>query len=81
MFIEAVQNLREGFTPPFPIVLDVDLAAVRAFRIDGSLAKPTSLIVDESGVVRYAYVGKQPADRPSAEDLLSALDRMARETP
>lgn len=77
-FIEAVRNLREGFTPPFPIALDVDFAAVRTFRIEGSLAKPTSLVIDERGIVRYAYVGKQPADRPSVDDLLAALDRAAK---
>jgi hemoglobin len=80
-FVEAVENLRAGFTPPFPILLDVDLAAVRTFRILGSLAKPTSIIVDEAGTVRYAYVGREPADRPSAEDLLSAIDRIAQGAP
>jgi hemoglobin len=73
-FLDAVRSLRDGFAPPFPVVLDVDLAAVRTFRIEGSLAKPTSLVLDEQGVVRYAYVGKQPADRPSVKDLLAALD-------
>jgi hemoglobin len=75
-FLEAVRNLQEGFTPPFPVVLDVDLAAVRTFKIEGSLAKPTSMVIDEGGVVRWAYVGKQPADRPSAKDLLDQLDRL-----
>jgi len=73
-FLDAVRSLREGFAPPFPIVLDVDLAAVRTYSIQGSLAKPTTLILDEKGIVRYAYVGKQPADRPSAADMLKALD-------
>lgn len=80
-FIEAVRNLEEGFTPPFPIVLDVDLAAVRTFRIEGSLAKPTSLILDERGIVRYAYVGRQPADRPSVDVLIDAIDRIGKGTP
>ncbi len=77
-FIESVQSLREGFAPPFPIVLDVELSAVRTFRIEGSLAKPTSLVLDEGGTVRYAYVGRDPADRPSAKVLLDAVDRIAK---
>ena len=77
-FIEAVRNLKAGFVPPFPVVLDVDLAAVRLFKIEGTLAKPTTIILDESGVVRYAYVGKKPTDRPSAADLLGVLDRLGK---
>ena len=76
-FLDSVRGLREGFVPPFPVVLDVDLAAVKTFRIEGSLAKPTSMILDADGIVRYAYVGKQPADRPSAKELLAAVDRIA----
>ena len=56
----------------------VDLLAVRTFRVEGHLAKPTSIIVDESGIVRWAYVGRQPADRPSAAELIEALDRLSR---
>lgn len=75
-FLDAVKNLRDGFAPPFPIALDVDLTFVKTFLIEGSLAKPTSLVIDEKGIVRYAYVGKQPQDRPSAEDLLGVLDKL-----
>ncbi len=77
-FVNAARNLRQGFAPKLPILLDVDLAAVRALRIEGGLAKPTSLIVDETGLIRFVYVGRQPADRPSASDLLAALERIAK---
>lgn len=74
VFVESVRALDRRFRPPFPILLDVDLAAVRAFRIEGSVAKPTTLILDEQGVVRWAYVGQQPSDRPSIELVLRQLD-------
>lgn len=77
-FLEAVKSLREGFAPPFPICLDVDLSAVRAFMIEGSLAKPSTLLIDETGTVRWAYVGRQPQDRPSAADILAAIDGLAK---
>ncbi len=73
-FMESVRALDPNFRPPFRILLDVDLAAVRAFLIEGSLAKPTTLIVDESGIVRWAYVGQQPSDRPSMDLVLRQLD-------
>ncbi len=75
-FVKATGKLQPGFAPPFPLLLDVDLSAVRTFMIEGNLAKPTTMILDESGIVRWAYVGKQPADRPSVEAILAAADRL-----
>jgi antitoxin component YwqK of YwqJK toxin-antitoxin module/peroxiredoxin len=68
-FIQAVKSLRKE-PPPMPVFLDVSLLAVRALGIEDNLAKPTSVIIDPSGQVRWAYVGKTIADRPSVSDLL-----------
>ena len=73
-FIEAVRSLANE-PPPMPVALDVSLIAVRALGIEDNLAKPTSLIIDKQGVVRYAYVGRTIADRPSVKDLLNELAR------
>ncbi|HEX3134304.1 MAG TPA: redoxin family protein, partial [Planctomycetota bacterium] len=73
-FIEAVRSIAKE-PPPMPVVLDVSLIAVRKFGIEDNLAKPTSLIIDKEGVVRYAYVGKTIADRPAVKDLLNELAR------
>lgn len=73
-FINSVRNLEENVTLPFPVVLDVDLNLVNTFKINGSLAKPSTLILDKDGIVRYAYVGKNPSDRPTIPDLLNAID-------
>jgi peroxiredoxin len=77
VFIKAVRALDPQFKPPFPLLLDVDLAAVRAFTIQGNLAKPTTLVLDGRGIVRWAYVGQEPADRPSIDLILTQLDRLA----
>ncbi len=71
-FIQAVQTLRSE-PPPMPVGLDVGLKLVRALAIEDDLAKPSSFIVDRGGVVRYAYVGTNMADRPSVEQLLRAV--------
>ena len=73
-FIEAVRSLVNE-PLPMPVALDVSLIAVRKLGIEDNLAKPTSLIVDKLGVVRYAYVGRTIADRPSAKDLLNELTK------
>jgi peroxiredoxin len=73
-FIEAVRSLAKE-PPPMPVALDVSLIAVRKLGIEDNLARPTSLIVDKSGVVRYAYVGRTIADRPAVKDLLNECSR------
>ena len=37
------------------------------------LSKPAAFVIDETGVVRYKYVGKNASDRPKNEDLLKAI--------
>lgn len=59
---------------PFPILLDEELKAVDQLGIRGNLAKPATYIVDKKGQVRYAYVGRSTADRPSVKALLDQLD-------
>jgi len=73
-FIEAVRSLAKE-PPLMPVALDVSLIAVRKLGIEDNLAKPTSLIIDKQGLVRYAYVGKTIADRPAVKDLLNELAR------
>jgi peroxiredoxin len=37
------------------------------------LSKPAAFVIDETGVVRYKYVGKNASDRPKNEDLLKVF--------
>jgi peroxiredoxin len=76
-FIQAVGNLRKE-PPPIPVALDVGLLLVRSLDIEDSLARPTSLVLDRSGKVRYAYVGKTIADRPSVDDLLHEVAKVVK---
>lgn len=77
VFIDAIRSLGVD-EPKIPVALDVDLQLVRALEISHQLAKPTSLIIDKQGLVRYAYVGETRADRPSAEDLLKQIQKLNR---
>jgi peroxiredoxin len=61
---------------PFPLLLDVDLAAVNALGIRADLSKPATYILDKQGEVRFAYVGRDLADRPSVKALLDQLDQI-----
>ena len=61
---------------PFPLLLDVDLTAVNALGIRADLSKPATYILDKQGEVRFAYVGRDLADRPSVKALLDQLDQI-----
>jgi peroxiredoxin len=75
VYVDSIRNLTgTNDLPPFPVLLDANLNAVTLLDIKGSLAKPTALIVDKKGIVRYAYVGKGFDDRPAVTTLLAAID-------
>ena len=61
---------------PFPIVLDVELSAVKELGIRDNLSKPATFILDKYGQVRFAYVGTGIADRPSVKAILNQLDAL-----
>jgi len=61
---------------PFSLLADVEGEASRAYGVwdeQGQIARPAIFVVDGSGVVRYAYVGEDFADRPGDELVQAAL--------
>lgn len=75
-FLEAVKNVDNGIEIPYPLLLDVDLSAVKNLKIEGALAKPTAILLDKQGIVRYAYTGNRIDDRPSVPSLLAHIDEL-----
>lgn len=61
---------------PFPVFLDRGLAAVSRFNLTGDLSKPSTFVLDRQGVVRYAYVGEAPDDRPAIDRVLDELRKV-----
>lgn len=59
---------------PFPVLLDVNLAAVDALGIRKDLSKPSTYIFDKTGKLHFAYVSSSLTDRPSVKALLEQLD-------
>ncbi|MGE0609926.1 MAG: peroxiredoxin family protein [Pirellulales bacterium] len=78
--VEAQSKTGPG-EPPFPLLLDEQMAAVDRLGIRGDLAKPSTYILDKQGQVRFAYVGAHAADRPSIKALLNQLDILVSEQP
>jgi peroxiredoxin len=77
-FLKFVRDKLDGESTeiPFPIVLDMELAAVDKLGLRQNLARPATYILDARGKVRFAYVGASQADRPSIKVLLNQLDEM-----
>ncbi len=78
-FTEAVNQAlqEEGLDAlPFPVFLDRGLAAVSRFNLTGDLSKPSTFVLDRQGVVRYAYVGEAPDDRPAIDRVLEELRKV-----
>lgn len=73
-FLESIRKAGGEKQLPYPVLLDLDLNAVQVLDIRGSLAKPTSLVIDKQGIVRFAYTGKRFDDRPSVKSILAEID-------
>lgn len=75
-FIAACRAIQEQEGPgalPFPVLLDPKLTAVERFNLRADLAKPATYVLDAQGDVRYAFVGKEPHERPSVDRILSEV--------
>ncbi|MBI3832324.1 MAG: redoxin domain-containing protein [Planctomycetes bacterium] len=80
-FVKSVREYEKSDDPrfqlPFKVLLDINQDVVRALKIDGDLAHPTSFILDKDGVVRFQYVGRSLSDRPKAAALLEEAKKIA----
>ncbi|MBL8840990.1 MAG: redoxin domain-containing protein [Planctomycetes bacterium] len=74
-FLEKYQRAGDD-APPYPCLFDPELRLVRSLGIEGTQAIPSSLLLDASGVVRYAYVGTTVDDRPSAKRLVEEIRKL-----
>ena len=73
-FLSAVREVDEEFNLNLPVLYDVNLSAVKNLKIEGELARPTTILINKEGKVNYVYVGKNKADRPSIKTLLEAIE-------
>lgn len=73
-FLQAYEETFEKGPPPYRVFYDPDLQMVKQLGIEGGdLAYPTTIFLDEQGIVRYAYTGAHRADRPAAQDLIKFI--------
>lgn len=64
---------------PFPLLSDPGGGISHAYGVwneKEDVCRPSVVVVDRSGEVRYAHVGTDLADRPEDEDLFAALEAL-----
>lgn len=61
---------------PFSLLSDPEGVAMRRYGVwddEGRIARPAIVVADGDGIVRYAYVGADFADRPGDDEVFAAL--------
>jgi peroxiredoxin len=64
----------------FPLLSDADLAVTKRFGVvndaRGTMAHPTTLVIDRKGTVRFVRIDFDFTKRPAAADLLAFLKNL-----
>jgi peroxiredoxin len=87
--IEKGKALLQKLDLPFVLLSDTNFNGIDAYGVRDtnisertkargitSLSKPSAFVIDDAGLVRYKYVGKDAQDRPKNEELLRALAQL-----
>ena len=66
----------------YQILSDSDHSVIASYgvlnpRERGGIAHPSAFLVDKEGVIRYAYVGKNPTDRPPDQILIEEIKKIS----
>jgi len=65
----------------FPLLSDPKMTAIRAYGVEHvgkDIAHPASFVIKQDGTIAYRYVGENPKDRPSVDDLLAQIKAATR---
>lgn len=77
-FKAAVKSLSDVELPDYGMLYENDYIVGPMLNIEGSKVTPSTFIIDEHGIVRFAYVAKTPQDRPSVKLLVDELRKLDR---
>ena len=75
-FKEAYDSLSEAQIPPYGMLYENDYIIGPMLDLEGSKIIPSTFILDEDGIVRFAYIGKTNEDRPSVDLLVEELKKL-----
>jgi len=86
--VEESADFNHTWHFPFPLLSDSQLRLIDAYGIrhvnghDGKdISRPTVVIIDSQKTVRYKYVGVEPLDRPSDDEILFTIQKLQQSPP
>lgn len=72
---------------PFPLLSDSQLNVIAAYglrHVQGhggkDISRPAIVIIDPQKIIQYKYVGKDPIDRPSDDEIFFTLQKLQQST-
>ena len=78
--LSNAQAMARNSGVPFPILYNPEKDVVKAYGVlnpqDNNLARPSTFIIDSSGVIRWKYLGST-YDRPSPQQVLQELANLS----
>ncbi len=75
-FIKSYEALVEGECP-VDILYEDDYKVSKRLGLEGAKVLPSTFVIDDLGIVRYAYVGETDEDRPAVKDILETIADLA----
>ncbi|MFT5049575.1 MAG: antitoxin component YwqK of YwqJK toxin-antitoxin module/peroxiredoxin [Chlamydiales bacterium] len=73
-FKRSCQSFGDTDLPPYGLLYQQDVIVGKKMGLEGDKVVPSTFILDEQGIVRFAYIGEHEADRPSVELLFKKLE-------
>ncbi len=80
---EAVRRYIEETGLPFDILIDETRAVAKSYGVwhawglDAyNIARPAVFLIDQSGAIRYAFIGKRQDQYPSQEEIMGAIEKL-----
>jgi peroxiredoxin len=78
---EPVRTYIEETGLPFNILLDSSRKVLKMYGVwhalglmSWNIAKPALFLIDQSGVIRYSFIGESQDEFPSHVEIMTALD-------
>ena len=77
----AVRSFAERERLPFPLLVDETRSVIRRYGVyvrinfeSWNMARPSTVLVDKAGVVRFIFVGRNQLQWPTHEMVFTALE-------
>jgi peroxiredoxin len=81
--MEDSSDFNQQWRFPFPLLSDPQLKVIDAYgarHVNGhegkDISKPCTIIIDSNKLIRFKYLGKDPTDRPTDNEILFAIQQI-----